>query len=82
MNEFFMWVFAVLGYLFCGLLYVLCYLIAYKPAKGSTALGLMLLGWPVYVVIEIILQLASGVGSVAKNVNNRLKGLTSGAEEA
>lgn len=82
-NNLFLWLFAALGYLLCGLLYSLCYLMAYKPKEGATALGLMVLGWPLYIVLELVLQLAFSFGSVAKTVHKKVKGSASApAEEA
>lgn len=82
-SNLFLWLAVVLAYLLCGLLYSLCYLMAYKPKEGTTALGLMVLGWPIYIVLEIVLQIAFGFGTVAKFVNVKLKGSThAGAESA
>ena len=65
-------IFVVLIYLLVGVFYALTYLIAYRPEKEATALGLTVLAWPVYIVIEIVLQIAYGIGSSVHYMNKKL----------
>jgi hypothetical protein len=72
MSIYFIWFFAVLGYLLAGLLYSVCYLWAYTPQKQTTELGLMVVAWPAYIVLGIVLQIAHALGKCAKIVNAKL----------
>lgn len=62
----------VIAYLLTGTLYALVYLIAYKPEKHTTALGLLVVFWWLYIIVEILLQIIYGIGTVALSINKRL----------
>lgn len=65
-------VFAVLLYCLIGVLFLVCYILAMAPAKQSTVLGLIMLGWPVVIVLEFVFALANQFGKVGTVISHHL----------
>ncbi len=65
---------ALLGmlYLLGGQIFSLCYLINYKPDERSAWLGLMGLAWPVFLVLDILFQIAGGFGLTSKIILQKI----------
>ena len=63
----------VLIYLFAGILFLLCYLLALKPASKDVQLGLIAMFWPVVLLIDIGLALSTHLGATGRALHSRFK---------
>jgi len=66
------WALLIILYLLGGQLFSLTYLINYKPDERSAWLGLMGLAWPLFLVIDVILQIAGGFGLTSKIILQKI----------
>lgn len=73
MTHFLLIAFAVLFYVLIGVIYLACYISVMKPQPHDAQLGLTVLFWPVYIVLDVVLMLANQFGRAGKLVENRLK---------
>ena len=63
----------LLIYCLTGAIFLLCYVLAMQPEKQQTILGLIMLGWPLVIAIELTLALATQFGSVGVALSAKLK---------
>lgn len=70
--NFFQWALIILLYLFCGLLYSFIYMWVYNPEENEVWIGIMVFIWPLYLILDILLQMARGFGKNAKLISNKL----------
>lgn len=57
------WLFAALIYLLAGQVFSLVYLLNFRSEKRTAWLGLMGLFFPLYLVIDVVVTLAAGLGA-------------------
>lgn len=60
-------------YFLSGLIYTLIHVWVYRPSEEEALLGLMVLGWPLYLVLDLVLTLARGFGIAAMRFNRRVQ---------
>ncbi len=60
-------------YFLVGQLVLLNYLLNYNPPDRSVWLGLQSLFWPVFLVLDVVFQLAAGLGGFSRRVSTRLE---------
>jgi len=70
--SFFQWALLVLLYLLCGLLYCFIYLLAIDRDEGNVMVGIMAMLWPLYIVLDIVLQVAASFGKSYRAISNRV----------
>ena len=68
------WLFAALIYLLAGQVFSLVYLLNFRNEKRSAWLGLMGLFFPLYLVLDLIVTLASGFGAHVPRLLARIEG--------
>lgn len=68
MLAYFEVILCVLLYLLCGLILSVAYIWNYRTDVGEARLGLLTLGWPVVLVLDLILSVAGQFGKVAKKL--------------
>jgi hypothetical protein len=66
---------ALLLLLYCltGAIFLVAYILAMAPPKQATTLGLIMLFWPLVLLVEAALVLASQFGKVGSSFAERLK---------
>jgi len=65
-----------LVYLLTGQVFSLVYVLSFKRAEQRTAapwLGLMGIGWPLYLILDLVLTLAGGLGAHSKTLLARFE---------
>jgi hypothetical protein len=62
------WLWFSLLYLLCGQVFSLVYLLTFERERSKAWLGLMGLFFPVYLIIDLILTFASGLGAYSKTI--------------
>lgn len=70
--TFFQWALLILLYLLGGLLYCFIYLLAIDREEGNVWVGIMAALWPLYIVLDIVLQLAASFGKSYIAISNRV----------
>jgi hypothetical protein len=65
---------AVIGYFLIGALYLVAYILTFRPEPRDAQLGLTLLFWWAYMVIEIVVALAYYAGKFGKATAQKLEG--------
>ena len=71
--QWFDWIYLSLGYLATGHIYGLLYILVYRPSAPDSQVGLMVLAWPIFILVEVVLGIASQFGKVTKLVSERIK---------
>lgn len=56
----------IIGYFLIGSSYLVAYILVYRPQPQDAQLGLTVLFWPIYVIVEVIVALAFQVGRFGK----------------
>ena len=59
-------------YFLVGSVYSLTYVLIFKPEGHQVSQGLQILFWPVFLVIELVLGLASQFGKVTSVLSKRV----------
>ena len=67
------WLWFTLAYLACGNVFALTYLLKFRDERRSAWLGLMVLGWVVYLALDVVLTIAGGLGSFSKTLLMRFE---------
>lgn len=67
------WVSLSLGYLAIGHIYSLLYVLVYRPDGTDAQVGLMVLAWPIFIVSEVVLGIASQFGKVVALLSDRIR---------
>ena len=70
--ETLLWAVFILLYALCGLIYALIYTLVYQPAAAAATIGLQVLFWWAFIVTDVLLQLAAGVGTTVQRISSRL----------
>ena len=68
----FEWALITLLYFVCSFLYSLTYIWVYGPSEEDVWLGIMALLWPLYLVLDVLLQIARGFGKSYKIISNKI----------
>jgi len=61
-----------LVYFLIGALYLLAYILVFKPQAKDAQLGLTMLFWWVYLIIEVVLSIAVNFGSFGRSTAAKL----------
>ena len=61
----------VLAYLGIGVLFLLVYVLAVKPEANDTALGLTALFWPIVLLVDVVLAIATQIGAAGRLLSAR-----------
>lgn len=72
---FILWTLAALAYCLIGALFLVAYILAMDPAKQSTILGLIMIGWPIMLIVEAVLIIAKGFGQIGLSMSARITNL-------
>ena len=70
--NFFQWTLLGLLYLLCGLLYCFIYLLAIDRDETNIWVGIMATMWPLYIVLDIVLQFVASFGKSYRAISNRV----------
>jgi len=65
-----------LVYLLTGQVFSLVYVLSFKRAEQRTTapwLGLMGIGWPLYIILDLVLTLAGGLGAHSKTLLSKFE---------
>lgn len=69
----FQWLWFGLIYLLAGQVFSLVYMLQFRSEKRTAWLGLMGLGFPLYLVFDLVLTLAAGLGAHAPKLLARFE---------
>lgn len=68
---YFEWIQRGLLYVIAGMLYTLLYTLLFKPKASEAYLGLMILFWPFWIALEILLTFAKSIGTFQRTLTER-----------
>ena len=70
--NFFQWALLGLLYALCGLMYCFIYLMVVDREEENIWIGIMATLWPLYIVLDILLQLVASFGKSYRAISNRV----------
>jgi len=63
----------ILIYLLTGIIFLLCYILVFRPESKDAQLGLVVLLWPVILFMDAVLAISSQMGVVVRTLSVRFK---------